>query len=60
MGISSVVAATSFDRSDPRAVRRAVRTGVHAGHTAGLASGYVQGNVCILPREFADDFFARR
>lgn len=57
MGISSVVASASFDRSDPRAVRRAVRTGAHAGHTAGLAPGYVQGNVCILPREYADDFF---
>jgi len=57
MGISRAVAAASFDRSDPRAVRRAVRTGAHAGHTAGLAPGYVQGNVCILPREYADDFF---
>jgi len=52
----SAVATPSFDRSDPLAVRRAVRTGAHAGHTAGLAPGYVQGNVCILPREYADDF----
>ena len=51
------VAATAFDRSDPRAVRRAARSGAHAGHTAGLAPGYVQGNVCILPRDYADDFF---
>jgi uncharacterized protein YcsI (UPF0317 family) len=50
-------AAAPFDRNDPRAVRRAVRTGAHAGHTAGLAPGYVQGNVCILPRDYADDFF---
>jgi len=49
--------AASFDRSDPRAVRRAVRAGGHTGHTAGLARGYVQGNVCILPQAFADDFF---
>jgi uncharacterized protein YcsI (UPF0317 family) len=57
MSIARAVATTSFDRSDPRAVRRAVRSGAHTGHTAGLAPGYVQGNVCILPREFADDFF---
>jgi len=51
------VATASFDRRDPRAVRRAIRAGDHAGNTAGLAPGYVQGNVCILPREFADDFY---
>ena len=46
----------AFDRADPRAVRRAARSGTFAGVTAGLAPGYVQGNVCILPRAFADDF----
>jgi uncharacterized protein YcsI (UPF0317 family) len=40
----------------PREVRRAIRERRHAGHTAGLAPGYVQGNVCILPREYAEDF----
>src|SRR5262245_28458872 len=48
----------AFDRSDPRAVRLAARSGAFAGVTAGLAPGYVQGNVCILPRAFADDFRA--
>ena len=47
-----------FDRSDPRAVRLAARSGEFAGVTAGLAPGCVQGNVCILPRAFADDFRA--
>src|SRR5712691_23910 len=42
--------------SDPREVRRAIRRGEHSGHTAGLAPGYVQGNVCILPREYAEEF----
>src|SRR6266705_2046802 len=42
--------------NDPREVRRAVRHGEHSGHTAGLAPGYVQGNVCILPREYAEEF----
>ena len=41
---------------DPREVRRAIRRGEHSGHTAGLAPGYVQGNVCILPREYAEEF----
>jgi len=40
----------------PREVRRAIRERRHTGHTAGLAPGYVQGNVCILPREYAEDF----
>lgn len=57
MPMPSAVATPSFDRNDPRAVRRAVRAGAHTGHTAGLAPGYVQGNVCILPRDYADDFF---
>jgi uncharacterized protein YcsI (UPF0317 family) len=39
-------------------VRQAIRAGRHRCHTAGLAPGYVQGNVCILPREYADDFRA--
>src|SRR5216110_3461632 len=40
----------------PKEVRRAIRGRRHAGHTAGLAPGYVQGNVCILPREYAEEF----
>jgi uncharacterized protein YcsI (UPF0317 family) len=43
---------------DPREVRRAIRSGRHRSHTAGLARGYVQGNVCILPQEYAGDFLA--
>jgi len=42
----------------PAAVRRAIRSGRHRSHTAGLAPGYVQGNVCILPREYAEEFRA--
>lgn len=40
----------------PGEVRRAIRAGKHRGHTAGLARGYVQGNVCILPKEYAEEF----
>jgi uncharacterized protein YcsI (UPF0317 family) len=42
--------------NDPREVRLAIRSRRHAGHTAGLAPGHVQGNLCILPREYADEF----
>ncbi len=44
--------------NDPREVRRSIRARRHTGHTAGLAPGYVQGNVCIPPREYADEFWA--
>src|SRR5688572_22458566 len=42
--------------NDPREVRRAIRRRRHTGHTAGLAPGHVQGNLCILPREYAEEF----
>jgi uncharacterized protein YcsI (UPF0317 family) len=41
---------------DPRAARLAIRAGAHTGHTAGVAPGYVQGNLCVLPRAYAEDF----
>jgi len=44
--------------NDPKEVRRAIRAGRHRRNTAGLARGYVQGNVCILPRQYAADFRA--
>src|SRR4030095_2115033 len=44
--------------TDPVEVRRAIRAGRHRRNTAGLARGYVQGNVCILPREYPEDFLA--
>ncbi len=38
-------------------VRRAIRAGHYSGHTAGLAMGFLQGNVAILPADYALDFF---
>jgi uncharacterized protein YcsI (UPF0317 family) len=38
------------------AVRLACRSGALDGPTAGLAYGYVQGNLAILPRDWAEDF----
>ena len=37
-------------------VRRECRSARLDGPTAGLAPGYVQGNLAILPRDWADDF----
>jgi uncharacterized protein YcsI (UPF0317 family) len=42
--------------NDPREIRRAIREGKFRRHTAGVAPGYVQGNVCILPAEYAEEF----
>src|SRR5262249_45233506 len=41
---------------EPREIRRAIRPGKFPPPTRGVAPGYVQGNVCILPREYADEF----
>ena len=43
---------------DPREVRLDIRAGRYRGNTAGVAPGHVQGNVCILPRQYAADFRA--
>lgn len=42
--------------SSPRAARVAARSGELTGNTAGVAYGHVQGNVAILPREYAGEF----
>ena len=44
--------------NNPPEIRRAIRAGRFRKHTAGLAPGYVQGNVCILPLEYAPAFLA--
>ncbi len=40
-----------------QAARAAVRGGLHRGPTSGIAPGFVQGNLAILPKALADDFF---
>jgi uncharacterized protein YcsI (UPF0317 family) len=45
-----------WNPQDPREVRRAAREGRLTGQTAGLARGYVQANMCILPKDDAEDF----
>jgi uncharacterized protein YcsI (UPF0317 family) len=44
------------DKADGRAVRLAARSGAFDGSTAGLAPGFVQGNLAVLPRDWADEF----
>ncbi len=36
--------------------RAPIRAGIHTGQTAGLAPGHVQGNLVILPADWANDF----
>ena len=36
--------------------RHLIRRGAHTGHTAGMAPEFVQGNLCILPADYAADF----
>jgi uncharacterized protein YcsI (UPF0317 family) len=37
-------------------VRMACRSGGLAGHATRLTHGFVQGNLAILPRDWAEDF----
>ena len=37
-------------------VRGNIRTGAYNGQTAGMMPGHVQGNLAILPKEWADEF----
>lgn len=41
---------------DARALRRRIRAGEWTGSTSGMAPAQVQGNVTILPEEYASDF----
>lgn len=40
----------------PIEFREAIRSGEHTGNTSGYCSGYVQGNVVILPSDWAAEF----
>ncbi|MGI9406955.1 MAG: putative hydro-lyase [Hyphomicrobiaceae bacterium] len=43
---------------DPGTARAIIRRGDYTGHTAGVAPDYVQGNLCVLPRDYAMEFAA--
>ena len=40
----------------PLQLRQQIRSGSMTSNTSGLSSGYVQGNLCILPEAYANDF----
>jgi uncharacterized protein YcsI (UPF0317 family) len=42
--------------SDPAEARRQIRAGLITGQTSGMAPGRVQGNLVILPADWAGDF----
>ena len=37
-------------------LRAQIRQGAHKGNTSGLAAGFVQGNIVILPQDWANEF----
>src|SRR5262249_50810481 len=49
-------ALSAANLSTGAAVRRACRSDAFDGPTTGLAAGYVQGNLAILPRDWAEEF----
>lgn len=42
----------------PKQVRSRCRQGLFNGNTSGMSPGYGQGNLVILPKSWADDFYA--
>ncbi|MFV2031553.1 MAG: putative hydro-lyase [Gammaproteobacteria bacterium] len=40
----------------PLDLRHQIRSGAHSGNTSGYSKGYVQGNLCILPADWAGEF----
>ncbi len=40
----------------PLELRHKIRSGEFTGNTSGYSKGYVQGNLCILPADWANDF----
>jgi uncharacterized protein YcsI (UPF0317 family) len=40
----------------PLDLRKKIRSGEFTGNTSGYSQGYVQGNLCILPADWANDF----
>jgi len=43
--------------ADMGSVRDAIRSGAYQGHTSGIGLGRLQGNLAILPADYALDFF---
>lgn len=50
------VSGPAIDVTPAREARLACRSGAVTGSTAGMAPGFVQGNLAVLPKEYAGDF----
>jgi uncharacterized protein YcsI (UPF0317 family) len=53
---SALSESAAWELEDPLAVRRACRSLGYTGYTAGFAPSRVQANICILPKDWAEDF----
>jgi uncharacterized protein YcsI (UPF0317 family) len=51
-----MAAHTQLASASPAHIRAACRSGGYSGHTSGLAPRHVQGNVVLLPQNYAADF----
>lgn len=47
---------TSAADITPYSLRQRIRTGEHTGNTSGFSQGFVQGNLVILPKDWANEF----
>ena len=54
--MSNVEELRPLEGLSPMDVRRVIRSGQHTTDTAGIAMGYIQGNLVILPENYALDF----
>lgn len=58
MMMSEIATTRARTFADPASARRAIRDGSLTGQTSGLAPGFVQGNLVVLPADWAEDFRA--
>jgi len=56
IGGSQASGEAPLNLSSPQSVRRAIREGRFRAFTSDVAPGYAQGNLFIVPNEWADDF----
>ena len=47
---------TEMNLDHPKYIRKEIRESRILGNTSGLCPGYVQGNLVIIPQEYANDF----
>jgi uncharacterized protein YcsI (UPF0317 family) len=55
---AAIEATSEISRAEVHALRMRIRRGEFRSHTSGVANDFVQGNVVILPQQYAKDFAA--